>query len=260
MRASAIVLSKDLDREGLIRALLPVVRKHVARLSRGPNSRVRDDDLMSAGMHGLFEATKHFDPTRVETFVGYANVRIRGAMLDELRKSDALSQELRTASRRVEQTIHRLEQKLSRAPLEEEIARAMDMEVANYRSLLDQLASQKVLSTDDDNNGESIPVVDSTLVDPEQSVERAQLKAILQNAIELLPLREQQVMALHYDHDLSFREVGEVMDLTAARVCQIHSLAVLRLRAHLGVASSVGDKKTSRGDHRSANQDGDDHE
>lgn len=233
MKAQQITLSKNLDREGVIRALLPVVRRHVARLSRGPHARVRDDDLLSAGLQGLFEATKQFDPERVDSFVGYASVRIRGAMIDELRKADDLSQELRTRSRELESAVQRLQHQLGRQPTEEEIAAALRISLADYTALLETVSTIKVVQVDAED-----PVLRDATDDegsnPEMQAERRQLRARLASAITLLPHKEQQVMALHYDHDLSFREIGEVLDLTAARICQLHAQAVHRMRAYLG--------------------------
>lgn len=235
MKAETIHLSKDMDRDGVIRALIPIVKRHVSRLSRGPHAKVGDDDLLSAGMRGLFEASKQFDPSRVDSFVGYASLRIRGAMIDELRKCDSLSQDLRSRSRQLDVTICRLEQRLGRTPEELEVAAELGLDESAYAELLESLAAVKMMSLDD--------VGDHTMElrlhedDPARQVERQEIRQQLMDCVALLPLREQQVMAMHYDHDLSFREIGEVMNLTAARVCQLHALAIHRVKAHLGVPS-----------------------
>jgi RNA polymerase sigma factor FliA len=227
-----IALTKDMTQDGVIKALLPMVKRTVARMSRGPNARVRDDDLLSAGMMGLYEATKQFDPSRVQSFVAYAAMRVRGAMLDELRRNDTHTQDQRQRSKELEAKVRTLRDKLSRAPAEEEIAQAMNLSLDDYRSMLEALTRVKAVTIDPDSHTVQTQMADTP--DPEAASRRAELKRQLADAISLLPEKEQQVMGLHYDHDLSFREVGEVMSLTAARVCQLHAQAVHRLRAQLG--------------------------
>lgn len=244
MKQEMITLSRDLDRDGVIRALIPVVRRHAAKLSRGPHARVGDDELVSAGMLGLLEASKRFDPNRADSFVGYATLRIRGAMIDELRRADDLSQDLRSRSRELAAAVRNTSQSLGRAATEEEIAAAMGITLQAYQALLESVATVKAIGVDPDE-----PVLrdfrdDSA--DPATRAERQELRATLIDAIEILPLKEKQVMALHYDHDLSFREIGAVMSLTAARVCQLHAQAVHRLRATLGEDEKP--KKTERRD------------
>jgi len=229
---NAIALTKEMSTEHLIKAMLPMVKRTVARMSRGPNARVRDDELMSAGLMGLFEASKQFDPSRVESFVAYAQLRIRGAMLDELRKADSFTQDQRARSKELEGTVRKLNELLGRAPTEEEIAPAMQMTVEQYRAVLETLTRVKAVTVDPDSH--TMQTQRDTGPDPEEQSHKAQLKRVLKDALTLLPEKEQQVMALHYDHDLSFREAGEVMSLTAARVCQLHAQAVHRLKAHIG--------------------------
>ncbi|MCC6812190.1 MAG: FliA/WhiG family RNA polymerase sigma factor [Deltaproteobacteria bacterium] len=229
---SQITLSHELDRDGVIRALIPVVRRHVQKLSRGPHARVRDDELLSAGMMGLLEASKRFDPTRADSFVGYATLRIRGAMIDELRKADDLSQDLRTLSKKLQTAMTNASQKLGRAASEEEIAGELGVALPAYLAMLDSVATVKAIAVDPEEP--MLRDARDAASDPAERAERSELRAALIEAIDLLPLKEQQVMAMHYDHDLSFREIGEVMNLTAARVCQLHAQAVHRIRQRLG--------------------------
>lgn len=231
---SEVVASHStLDRNALIEAHLPQVRIIAERLlARLPPS-VDRDDLIGAGVLGLLDAVSRFDPVRGVVFRTYAEARIRGAMLDSLRNLDWAPRTLRQRARELETATRRLEQALGRAAEAEEICAEMQMPVAEYLTLLQDLRGLSVaeLESEDDEQIREIPD------DPEQlplaRYEREEIRDRLCAAIDHLPPRERQVIALYYHEELTMKEVGAVMGLTESRVSQIHTQAVIRLRGAL---------------------------
>ncbi len=230
-----------IDQHELITQYLPQVRRQALALQVKLPASVELDDLIQAGTLGLLEALGRFDASQGASFATFANQRIRGAMLDELRSRDWLPRSVRRHARAMDEAIQRLEQQFGRAPEEREIAAALEMELTEYRQLLS-----------DTNNGQFLPFEEliqdgiepgaanrpadpslSALVDGEQ---RERLVA----AIEALPEREKLMMALYYQEELNLKEVGAVLGVSESRVCQLHSQALGRLRARLHEPSNTG--------------------
>jgi RNA polymerase sigma factor FliA len=219
------------SQQELVGAMMPLVKRIAARMSRGLPSHVRTDDLISAGTVGLLEATRKFESNRSESFVGYATLRIRGAMLDELRRGDILSQEARTKSRQVQASTQRLRSELGRDPVAAEIAAHMGVSEKEYVEDLEGLQHIKVVAFDPQDEG--FGLVDDATPSPMDASMFAELKGHLAHAISDLPEKEKLILSLYYEEDLTYKEIGDILNLTAARICQLHSQAVSRLKVTL---------------------------
>lgn len=215
----------------------PLVKRIALHMMASLPPSVELDDLIQSGMLGLLDAAKRFKNTYGAQFETYAVQRIRGSMLDGLRRCDWLPRALRKSLRQVEVMIRKLEQEHGRPPLEQELADALKLPLAEYQQLLlDARGYQLVSSEDLPGNGEE-NAIDSMYADarpdPLQSLLAADERRTLLKAIEELPDREKKMMGLYYEHDLNMREIGEVLGVSESRVCQMHTQAITRLRARL---------------------------
>jgi len=227
----------------------PLVRRLALQLIARLPASVELDDLIQVGMMGLLDAAEKYQDDQGAKFETYASQRIRGAMLDELRANDWVSRGLRKASRGVSMAVRAQEQKLGRAPSESEIAQAMELPLAAYQQLLQEIHGCQLVYYEDFERGDS-ENLESSFLDRQDHGERAladePLTQLLQGdfrrqliaAIGELPEREQLLLSLYYDEELNLREIGAVLDVTQSRVCQLHSQAINRLRA--GLAEVLG--------------------
>jgi RNA polymerase sigma factor for flagellar operon FliA len=223
------------DKEECLKEYAPLVKRIAHHMMvKLPNS-VEVDDIIQAGMIGLLDAASRYDEFRGAQFETYAAQRIRGAMLDELRGADWLPRSMRRDMRLIETAIHRLQQQLGRAPIESEIAKEMDVSLPEYQQLLQEARGAQLIYYDDFHDDEDF--FDRHDFNNEENplalLQDERFKAALIKAIDNLPERERLMMALHYEQDLNLREIGEVMDVSESRVCQLHSQAVARLRSSL---------------------------
>ena len=212
---------------------LPLIRRAAMRLVRKLPDHITVGDLIGYGWVGLMEAYQRSQPDMPEhEFEAYASYRIRGAMLDYLRTLDPATRDLRRASRKLTESIRVLTAKHNRPPEEEEIAKDLDFSIDDYHALLQRisqggLARLEVLDLDQvDIDNETLPV--------DEDVSRRELGAVVAQAIETLPPKLQQILALYYQEDCTLREIGLILGVTESRVCQLHSEAMHRLRACIG--------------------------
>jgi len=201
-------------------------------INRMPDS-VQVEDLIQAGMLGLLEATSHFDASQGASFETYAGIRIRGAMLDELRKLDWTPRSVHRKFRAVSEAIRKLESDLGRDPTDQEIASEMGISLADYHRILVDSTTTRLFSVDalEEQGDYHTPHADSD--SPLDSLSRAEYEQQLANAIRALPEKEQLVMSLYYDDELNFREIGQVLEVSESRVCQIHGQAMMRIRTRM---------------------------
>jgi RNA polymerase sigma factor for flagellar operon FliA len=203
-------------------------------MSRLPAS-VQVDDLIQAGMIGLIEASRKFDPDQGASFETYAGIRIRGAMLDEIRRTDWTPRSVHRKAREVAEAVRKIENEKGRDARDVEVAEAMGLGLEEYHKILQDATGCRIFSFEDPGSvGED--GLAQTHRQPNQPLENLQncdFKHGLAGAIKGLPERERLVMALYYDEELNLREIGEILGVSESRVCQIHGQALIRLRARM---------------------------
>ena len=224
------------SREELILKYAPLVRYIAERMAMRLPPSVSKDDLASAGILGLFDAIDKFDPERGVKFRTYAEHRIRGAILDELRKMDWVLRSVRRDVHRIEDAIRALESKFGRPPRDFEIAEYMGLDIEAYHRMLQKARGVNLLSLDEtlpDGSLSRFRNRASEDVSPLDELKIKELKKVIAGAISTLSEKEQLVVSLYYYDELTLREIGEVLDLTESRISQIHTKAIIRLRAKL---------------------------
>jgi RNA polymerase sigma factor FliA len=218
------------SRDELIQRGLPVVRRLAFRLARRLPPNVDVGDLIGAGTEGLLKAIESYDVNNAARFETYAESRIRGAILDELRGQDALTRHGRRQMSEVTRVMRRLEAELGRAPEEQEVAKALGIELEAYHKLAENLSRAPALA----NLGALDPDDVAGAHDSAGEFETRELRTQLIEAIQRLPARTQTVLGLYYQEECTLAEIGEVLGVTESRVCQILGDATVRLRASLG--------------------------
>jgi RNA polymerase sigma factor for flagellar operon FliA len=218
------------ERDRLIAEHIDMARRIALKAARRLPERMTHDDIVAAAMVGLTEAADRYDATRGEPFVAFAEKRIRGAVLDELRRGDLLPRRARTTANRMGHVIAKLEQKLGRRPEDEEVAEAMDVTVDKFREELAGLTHVSVV--DIEGPGVANHIEDSMQL-PSVSAEKAQIVARLREALDEIPERDALILSLYYVEDFNYVEIGKVLGVSESRVCQLHSRALSRLRAEM---------------------------
>ena len=226
------------EREQLLMEHLPTVRYLARRIHERLPQHVELDDLVSAGVVGLIDAFSKFDHGKKVQFKSYAQFRIRGAILDSLRTLDWSPRELRRKGRAVEEAIRTLTQTLGRAPAEPEIAGAMSLSLTGYQTLLGELKGLEIGSlhmerSEDSGDEELAYIPGAPEDDPLFRCLKGEMKQRLIDAVEELPEKERMVLTLYYYEELTMKEIGLTLGVVESRVSQIHSSAVVRLRASL---------------------------
>ena len=225
----------SLDNKALIVEQYASLVKKIAHhlLARLPAS-VQLDDLLQAGMMGLLEASSKFDANKGAKFETFAGIRIRGSMLDEIRRGDWVPRSVHRNQRRVAQVIDELEQELGRDAKDDEIAQRLEMTLDEYHHILNDVSVGKVIGIED--LGVSVDVIshdDGVKDDTYESIAEDQFHSALVAAIKLLPERDGLVLSLYYDEALNLKEIGAILEVSESRVSQILSQAMLRLKAKL---------------------------
>ena len=227
------------ERDRMLIEHLPTVRYITRRIHERLPQHVELDDLISAGVVGLIDAFGKFDHAKKVQFKSYAQFRIRGAILDSLRTLDWSPRELRRKGRAVEESIRSLTQRLGRAPAEQEIAKEMGLGLEDYQMLLGELKGLEIGSlhmerTEDSGDEELSYIPGAPEDDPLFQCLQGEMKQLLIDAIDELPEKERMVLTLYYYEELTMKEIGLTLGVVESRVSQIHSSAVVRLRAALG--------------------------
>jgi RNA polymerase sigma factor for flagellar operon FliA len=232
--------SKTDTENSLVQRYLPLVSTVVNRLAMTLPEHVDQDDLYSVGLVGLLQALRNYNPACGTSFETYARVRIRGAMLDELRRMDWVPRTIHEKARRIKDVLGELEQKLGKTPSEAQMAKAMNMTVREYAELLDEVRPAAFVCLDAVNaseDGDSGPlyevIADQAHEGPVEKVSNNELKAVIFERLKELPEMQRKVLALYYLEDMHLREIAEVFHLTESRICQIHAQAILSIRSYL---------------------------
>ncbi|MGE3453864.1 MAG: sigma-70 family RNA polymerase sigma factor [Kofleriaceae bacterium] len=219
----------DTTAHRLISQHAELARRIALKMARRCPDWVAREDLVAAGLLGLTEAAQRYDESREEPFVAFAEHRIRGAVMDELRRGDVLPRRVRQLARKVGNAIRELEVG-GESATDERIADALGVSVDHYRTGLASLVNLKVESLDASHIGPADPTAQ-----PDEQVSRSQLLAEVRTVLEQFPSRDVTILGLHYIEELSYSAIAEMLGITAARVCQITQRALHRLRVELGV-------------------------
>ena len=228
-------------RDELIIEYAPLIKYIAGKLALKLPPNVSVDDLISAGVMGLIDAINKFDPAKNIQFKTYAEFRIRGAMLDELRSLDWVPSSIRKKTAELEKAYAKLEKELGRPAEDEEVAKELGLSLDEFYRLLEETKGATFIDIETirrkmpDLNEEDIfdLIADPEQEDPFETIQFGELKDVLAEAIESLPEKERLVVALYYYEDLTMREIGEIMGYTESRISQLHTKAMMRLRAHL---------------------------
>jgi RNA polymerase sigma factor for flagellar operon FliA len=239
-------------RDRLILMYAPIVKYVAGRLGSGLPAHVDEGDLVSYGLLGLISAIERYDPDRDVKFETYAIARIKGSILDELRALDWVPRSVRSRARQIERAMAELESKLSRAPSDEELAKKVGISVEELEDSLTDISRSSIAALDElwtisGSGGDQVALID-TIEDtqgpePQSAFAQTELREMVADAITGLPEREKLVITLYYYEDLTLREIGEVLGVTESRVSQLHTKAILRLKARLSgnVARAVAE-------------------
>ena len=214
---------------------MPLVKKIAYHMRGRLPSSVMVEDLIQAGVVGLLEALQKYAVQQGASFETYAAIRIRGAMIDEIRRGDWTPRSVHRKSREVSRVMAELEAKLGRQATDDEIAQTLEVTIADYHQILQDSQGASLLSIDEPDHFElaEAQITDDQDDNPLSLLTQDRFKASLVEQISQLPEKEKLVMALYYDEELNLKEIGEVLGVTESRVSQIHSSAIKRLRAKL---------------------------
>jgi len=229
-------------RDRLILTYAPLVKYVAGRLGSGLPAHVEEGDLVSYGLLGLIGAIERYDPDRDVKFETYAIARIKGSIIDELRALDWVPRSVRARARDIERAVAELESKLGRAPNDDEIAAKLGLTEDELEESLTEISRSSIAALDElwtvSAGGDQIALID-TIEDtqgpePQSALAQTELREAMADAIARLPEREKLVVTLYYYEELTLREIGEVLGVTESRVSQLHTKAILRLKARLG--------------------------
>jgi RNA polymerase sigma factor for flagellar operon FliA len=228
-------------RQELVELYSKIVKYVAGRMAVGLPHYVEFNDLLSAGLLGLIQAVDNFDHQRGIKFETYAIPRIRGSILDELRSQDWFPRSLRRKAKQLEEAYGNLESRLGRPATDEEVARELEIPVEELDDLLGEVAVATVMSLDADASAEESEqstslgeyLADPNADDVERTLAEQEMKELIARRLAELPEKEQLVLVLYYYEELTLKEIGEILDVTESRVCQIHTKAILRLRGKI---------------------------
>ncbi len=224
-------------RDRLILTYAPLVKYVAGRLGSGLPAHVEEGDLVSYGLLGLIGAIERYDPSRDVKFETYAMARIKGQIIDELRSMDWVPRSVRARARNIERAIGELEARLGRAPTDEEIAKKLGITEEELGESLGEIGRSSIAALDELCQVALIDTIEDTQgPEPQSALAQTELKEALGEAIARLPEREKLVVTLYYYEELTLREIGEVLGVTESRVSQLHTKAILRLKARLAGA------------------------
>jgi len=221
--------------ERLIEQYAPLVSRIAWHLLARLPANVQIEDLMQAGMMGLLEASKNFDDGKGASFETFAGIRIRGAMLDEVRKGDWAPRSVHRNSRLISEAIRQVETKSGQEAKDCAIAAELNISISEYHAMLSGSQGSKLLSLEELLQDSDSPAFgeQSAIGSPLQQLESERFEQALAEAIDELPEREKLVLSLYYDEGLNLKEIGQVLNVSESRVCQLHSQCAARLRARL---------------------------
>ena len=228
-------------RDRLIRQYMPLVKYVAGKVSVGLPASMEFDDLVGFGQFGLLDAISKYDLEKGVKFKTYAVTRIRGAIFDEMRQLDWVPRSVRQKSREIEDTISELESKLGRTATDSEIAQQLNLSEDEYHQTIMKVSASSIVSLNDvwssGDDSDHLSIGDTiespASLNPDVQVEREEIRKVIVQAINELPEKEKMVIVLYYHEDLTFKEIGQVLDVSESRISQLHTKANLRLKAKL---------------------------
>ena len=241
-KAVSVTVEPDrATRDEAVLSHLPLVKAIAARVRENLPVQVELDDLVHAGVMGLFDAVQKYDPSKRVVFSLYAKHRIRGAILDSLRQLDWASRDLRKRAKHIDAVSQKLSHRLGRAPFETELAREMGVSLARWRKQLQELHAAGLVASQSHRGGQSNEILDRATAEagrheqelPDRSCARKQLRDMLALAMQSLPVRYQRVVVLYYNHGSTMKQIGSELGVNESRVSQIHKAALEKLQVAL---------------------------
>ncbi len=239
-RAYQGVSPSAVDEKDLIERYLPLVRNVVDRIKLNVPAHVDADDLYSVGITGLIAAVRKFDPEQGSTFASYAAMRIRGAILDELRRMDWCPRRARARARKLKTAINDVEQKLGRAATDDEVRSSLGLEPKEYAKWVEEAKPVTFINIDQESEAEEGKggtlhefLADENDVTGRDNLEKEEFVQLLTQRIAELPDIPKKIIAMYYYENLRLAEIAAVFGLTESRICQIHAQTILGLRAYL---------------------------
>jgi RNA polymerase sigma factor for flagellar operon FliA len=224
----------------LVERYVPLVKHVVGRLAMTLPPHVDGEDLYSAGLTGLLSAVRQYNPNAGTSFETYARLRIRGSVVDELRRMDWVPRSVHSKARKVQAVMHQIEQRKGRVATHGEMAKALKISVAEYQQWLDEIRPATFVCLDaafssdfDDSVSQYESLADSRQEDPLDGTFRREVSRLIMERLEQLPEMQRKVLALYYFEDMRLREIAEVFNLTESRICQIHAQAILNIKSAL---------------------------
>ncbi|WP_345332942.1 RNA polymerase sigma factor FliA [Ferrimonas pelagia] len=221
------------NRAGIVARYTPLVKRIAHHLLARLPASVQLDDLLQSGMLGLLEAAGNFDASKGASFETFAGIRIRGAMLDEIRRGDWTPRSVHRNGRRVSEAVEQLEKVLGRDPTDSEVAAALELSLEEYHHILNDVSCGKIIGIEDLSVSEEALGPTDDAADNFGSVADARFRQALAAAIKTLPEREALVLSLYYDEEMNLKEIGLILGVSESRVSQIHSQAMVRLKTKL---------------------------
>lgn len=226
--------------EKLVKTYLHLVKSAVGRIAMTLPEHVNQDDLYSAGLVGLLQAIRNYDPSNGNSFETYARARIRGAIIDELRKMDWVPRSVHSKAKKVQDAINQIESVKGALASEQEIAKALNLSIAEYEQLLSEIKPVTFICLDAVNEAEEgdgcslhESIADQSVEPPDVKANKKELAMLIAQRIEQLPIIQRKVLAMYYFENMRLREIAEAFGLTESRICQIHTQAILSIRAFL---------------------------
>lgn len=235
MSNKAAVYQQQVDKNQLVERHAPLVKRIAHHLMARLPASVIVDDLIQSGMIGLLEAAKNFDGSKGASFETFAGIRIRGAMLDEIRKGDWTPRSVHKNSRAITDAISRVEKETGRDARDVDVAEKLEVSLQDYHQMLNEVNAGKLIGIEDLGVSEDVLSNEESKGSntPFEEMMQGSFQKALARAITTLPEREAIVLSLYYDEELNLREIGEVLEVSESRVSQIHSQAMLKLKSKM---------------------------
>ncbi len=235
MNSKAAAYQQQTDKSQLVERHAPLVKRIAHHLMARLPASVIVDDLIQSGMIGLLEAARNFDGSKGASFETFAGIRIRGAMLDEIRKGDWTPRSVHKNGRAITEAISQVEGETGRDARDVDVAAKMNVSLQDYHQMLNEVSAGKIVGIEDLGVSEDVIATEQNRGNdtPLEDLMQGAFQKALAHAITTLPEREAIVLSLYYDEELNLREIGEVLDVSESRVSQIHSQAMLKLKSRM---------------------------